>query len=314
LSFRIILDDPASHDSFDHVCAVETFLDGMLDCVTLHQISAFADTLMDSLDVHALCPSQIGATGRVLRPGDDYAWDLVIQPDGRIVAAGHVNPGGFALLRLMANGTPDPSFGVGGTVVTNFGLGPTNGEARALILQPDGRLVAAGFRYGAPPNVTDVAMARYLPDGALDTSFGSAGTVVTTVAQRAFEATALALRTDGRLVVAGTTHEVDATAYGYGFFLAGYLAEKHALALADVEEVVREIGTELSADHPRAPVMVLPTAQQRAAGEEAVSVDFPSLAATVDRIDGNIDVILDMLQSIVRPSGRDKHGAKSGGS
>jgi len=97
--------------------------------------------------------------------------------------------------------------------------------------------------------------------------------------------------------------------------LSGYLAEKHALTLADVDEVAKEIGSELSADPPRAPVMVLPTAQHRAGGGgEPVSMDFASLAATVDRMDGNIEVILDMLQSIVRPRGRDKSGAKSGGS
>ncbi|MCU0765120.1 MAG: ATPase, partial [Burkholderiaceae bacterium] len=96
--------------------------------------------------------------------------------------------------------------------------------------------------------------------------------------------------------------------------LSGYLAEKHALGLADVDEVAKEIGTELSADPPRAPVMVLPTAQRAAAGGEPVSMDFASLAATVDRMDGNIEVILDLLQSIVRPSGRDRTGTKSGGS
>ncbi len=97
--------------------------------------------------------------------------------------------------------------------------------------------------------------------------------------------------------------------------LAGYLAEKHTISVADVEEVQQELKGELSADAPRAPVMVLPTAQQRAGDAgEPVSMDFASLAATVDRMDGNIEVILDMLQSIVRPAGRDKPGAKSGGS
>jgi hypothetical protein len=43
-------------------------------------------------------------------------------------------------------------------------------------------------------------------------------------------------------------------------------------------------------------------------------MDFASLAATIDRMDGNIEVILDMLQSIVRPKGRDRTGTKSGGS
>lgn len=96
--------------------------------------------------------------------------------------------------------------------------------------------------------------------------------------------------------------------------LAGYLAEKHALTRADVEEVASEIGSELSADPPRAPVMVLPVAQRASGNGEPASVDLGSLAATIDRMDGNIEVILDMLQSIVRPRGRDKSGPKSGGS
>jgi putative secretion ATPase (PEP-CTERM system associated) len=95
--------------------------------------------------------------------------------------------------------------------------------------------------------------------------------------------------------------------------LAGYLAEKHALAPEDVDEVVREISTELSADPPRAPVMVLPTAQHRAGGGEHGPMDFASLAATVDRIDGNVQELLDMVQSIVRPPKGGKGGARSGG-
>jgi putative secretion ATPase (PEP-CTERM system associated) len=94
--------------------------------------------------------------------------------------------------------------------------------------------------------------------------------------------------------------------------LAGFLSEKHQLTAADAEEVIKELSTELSADAPRAPVVVLPGAQ-RPAGEP-VSGDFASLAATVDRMDSNINVILDLLQSIVRPARTDKPGAKSGGS
>jgi hypothetical protein len=94
--------------------------------------------------------------------------------------------------------------------------------------------------------------------------------------------------------------------------LAGFLSEKHQLTAADAEEVIKELSTELSADAPRAPVVVLPGAH-RPAGEP-VSGDFASLAATVDRMDSNINVILDLLQSIVRPARTDKPGAKSGGS
>jgi putative secretion ATPase (PEP-CTERM system associated) len=94
--------------------------------------------------------------------------------------------------------------------------------------------------------------------------------------------------------------------------LAGFLSEKHQLTAADAEEVIKELSTELSADAPRAPVVVLPGAQR--SGGEPVSGDFASLAATVDRMDSNINVILDLLQSIVRPARTDKPGAKSGGS
>ncbi len=94
--------------------------------------------------------------------------------------------------------------------------------------------------------------------------------------------------------------------------LAGYLAEKHELTPNDVDEVAREISTEISADPARAPVVVLPGTHRTSA--EPVSADFAALAATVDRMDNNINLILDLLQSIVRPPRREKANAKSGGS
>lgn len=170
--------------------------------------------------------ASFGAGGIVIQaigPGDEFASALAIQPDGRLVAAGHTDTGGFALLRLLANGSPDPSFGSGGIVVTDFGVGPANGEARALILQPDGRLLAAGMRYSGLPGDSDVALARYLPDGSLDASFGSGGKVVTSVDGRAYDAYALALRPDGRILAAGMTQEIHASSWC--FFLARYLSD-----------------------------------------------------------------------------------------
>jgi hypothetical protein len=91
--------------------------------------------------------------------------------------------------------------------------------------------------------------------------------------------------------------------------LAGFLGEKHVLSVADTDEVARELSLELSADVQRAPVVVLPAAP-RSTGE-AVSVDFASLAATIDRMAGNVDLVLDLLQSIVRPSAKEKGGSKA---
>jgi uncharacterized delta-60 repeat protein len=69
-----------------------------------------------------------------------------LQPDGKIVAAGAPQPNGFhppqefAVARYRANGTLDPAFGTGG--VAKAGLLPAG--ASAAVLQPDGKIVAAG--------------------------------------------------------------------------------------------------------------------------------------------------------------------------
>ena len=121
---------------------------------------------------------------------------LVLQPDGKLVAAGY-SGAGFALARYDRHGRLDPSFGSGGTVTTSIGKGAV---AHALLLQPDGKLVAAGSS-GSSPN-RRLALARYDRNGHLDPSFGSGGTTAIPIGKDAV-AQALVRRPDGKLVVAG---------------------------------------------------------------------------------------------------------------
>ena len=98
---------------------------------------------------------------------------LVLQPDGKIVAAGgsiYGGGGGFALARYNANGSLDTSFGSGGTETT--AIGPVEDNVRALALQPDGRIVAAGYSSTSDSGLL-FAVARFDANGSLDTSFGS---------------------------------------------------------------------------------------------------------------------------------------------
>jgi len=130
----------------------------------------------------------------------DTARALVVQGT-KLVAAGSGTavPGGlgaFALARYNPDGTLDTSFGIGGRVTTDF---PGGGDANALAVQADGKLVAAGATGG------DFALARYNPDGSLDTSFGTGGTVTTDFAGSVDIANALIVQADGRLVAAGST-------------------------------------------------------------------------------------------------------------
>src|SRR5262245_14652956 len=74
--------------------------------------------------------------------GTVSATSVVVQADGKLVLAGSSSRGDFVLLRYTANGALDPSFGGDGVVTTD--LGGCCEFANALVLQPDGKLVAAG--------------------------------------------------------------------------------------------------------------------------------------------------------------------------
>jgi uncharacterized delta-60 repeat protein len=191
--------------------------------------------------------------------GRDSIYALTLQTVGgetRIVAAG--GEGDFSVARYLANGTLDPSFGVGGTgkvaalmgstigaaravrvtadnklvvaghvshdfalvrldadgkVDASFGLSPTPGrvvtpvqtsnwdEAQGLAIESDGRLVVAGWAYEGNSSAGNFAVVRYQPDGALDTTFGGTGIVLTPVAQgtKPDQASAVLLQTDDRI-------------------------------------------------------------------------------------------------------------------
>lgn len=136
----------------------------------------------------------------------DAALDMVIQPDGQIVVAGSArntdSNADFALARYNRDGSLDASFGSGGKVTTDF-LNIFD-QANALVLQPDGKIVAAGITRDQMDRV-DFAMARYNSDGSLDASFGSAGRVVSDFGGGVDAARGIAIQPDGRIVAAGAS-------------------------------------------------------------------------------------------------------------
>ncbi len=104
------------------------------------------------------------------------AWAVAIDGSGRILVGGgaywtsgtgkkQTTQTDFTLIRLLPNGTLDSTFGSGGMVHTDFGN--PNDVAFELLLQDDGNIVLAG-----QSGLNCLAMVRYLPTGALDTTFG----------------------------------------------------------------------------------------------------------------------------------------------
>ena len=170
--------------------------------------------------------SDFGSGGTVIGP-EGGAESLAIQPDGKIVAAGTgpvtYPPYAFELVRFYVDGTLDMSFGSEGILQTPLGYAAA---AHDVVLQPDGKIVAAGASVpgipppppppppapppppppGPPPLPWQMTLVRYNADGSLDLSFGSGGVVRTALGYSA-EISDLGLRPDGKIVVAGQTVE-----------------------------------------------------------------------------------------------------------
>jgi uncharacterized delta-60 repeat protein len=154
--------------------------------------------------------------------GDGYsATALALQPDGRIIAAGRNFSAGsdIALVRYLANGTLDPIFGDNGRVLAD--LGQTE-QVNGLVLQQDGRLVTAGSLTNSLGE-RSFLVARFEQSGALDTTFSGVGYVITDVSGNAFSsAFALALQSNGRIVVAGHARDSEGSS---DFALTRYFAQ-----------------------------------------------------------------------------------------
>ncbi|MEA2330078.1 MAG: hypothetical protein QOH58_216 [Thermoleophilaceae bacterium] len=145
--------------------------------------------------------------------GNEAAFALALQPDGKIVVGGGNSSGMPIVWRLLANGGNGPenggldtSFAADGSAELNVGLGMDAGE---IALQPDGRILVAS-RIGIAPS-RDVAVLRLLANGgpgtvngALDPSFDTDGLARIDVGGDE-SVSGIALRPDGKVVVAGYT-------------------------------------------------------------------------------------------------------------
>jgi uncharacterized delta-60 repeat protein len=147
------------------------------------------------------------------------ASDIVLQQDGKIIAAGYTQTfttdDDFALVRYNSDGSLDTTFASGGTLTTDFFGGAD--QVKAVALQPDGKIVVAGSTV-SPSRFTDFAFARYDSDGSLDTSFGIGGKVTVSFLDRFSQATDLALQSDGSIVAVG--HAFHSGDFTFAFALA----------------------------------------------------------------------------------------------
>jgi uncharacterized delta-60 repeat protein len=168
--------------------------------LTRHHPDGSLDT---SFGTNGIATTDLGGAG-------DRAFDAALLSDGGIVAVGRTDAAGvqrtdFGVVRYGPDGAPNSAFGTGGIVRTDIrGQGD---QANAVAVQPDGRILVAGFATSASGIDSDFALARYNPDGTLDQSFGTAGIVTTDLGTRSDDARAIAIQPDGRIVLAGSAGE-----------------------------------------------------------------------------------------------------------
>ena len=129
--------------------------------------------------------------------GGAYSVRLHALKYGTLLVAGAVDDGGFAVVRYRRNGTLDPRFGTRGKVRTS--LPSSTSSVEDLIVDDQGRIVVAGIL-----NNDEFVLVRYTRSGALDTSFGDDGVLITRESlPEAASAGTVRVQSNGRLVVAG---------------------------------------------------------------------------------------------------------------
>jgi len=134
--------------------------------------------------------------------GREYTGVAVLQSDGKIVVGGEQSISGtdFIIARLNTDGSLDTTFGApNGYVVTDLG---GSDSIYGLAILPDGRIVAAGSSYSTD---SDLAIARYNPNGSLDTTFAAPNGYQVIDLPNEQNGNNITLQADGAIVLAGST-------------------------------------------------------------------------------------------------------------
>lgn len=146
-----------------------------------------------------------GGIAKFAYPQTGQLQTLAVQPDNKLLLGGYTSVDAYtvaALVRLQANGAPDPTFGNGGAVTTDF----FSHEASfySLVTQADGKIVAAGVA-GPAINQSYFALARFNANGSADLSFSADGKTTETFSNALSFCGSLILKNDGNVVAIGTT-------------------------------------------------------------------------------------------------------------
>jgi uncharacterized delta-60 repeat protein len=192
------------HDT-GYAVAIQT--DGKIVVVGDSDIGSNGDIALARYNTNGTLDVTFDTDGKIttaIGSGDDEGKAIAIQSDGKIVVSGRSYNSSnydFTLVSYETNGALDSSFGTGGKITTAIGSG--NDEGYAMVIQADGKIVVVGYSNNSTD--TDIALARYGTNGALDSTFGTGGKITTSIGTGYGRGYAVAIQTDGKIVVVGSS-------------------------------------------------------------------------------------------------------------
>jgi uncharacterized delta-60 repeat protein len=169
------------------------------------------------INANGTADTSFGNNGIASGNGGGEADQMAFQPDGKIVITATAEPVWTyiaSIIRLNANGTLDSGFGVNGRRDIG-GMGSGFGDIRlggGVALQPDGKIVLAGWTWAEAFFNSGLFLARLNTDGSLDTSFSSDGIIVHDLSPTMDRSTDIAVQGDGKILISGTRGDSTAIA------------------------------------------------------------------------------------------------------
>jgi uncharacterized delta-60 repeat protein len=197
--------------SWDMLTDMHIQNDGKILVVGSTEARGFQDFVLVRYNSDGTIDSGFGDAGKVFTDvengSEDYAGPLQIQSDGKILLAGSAylpNHADFILVRYATSGTLDETFGTNGKVVTDIGT-DSEDQVTAMQIQSDGKILVAG--YSNANGSEDFSILRFTLSGALDTSFGVNGKVLTDINSNSHDyARSLQIQNDGKILVSGYSY------------------------------------------------------------------------------------------------------------
>lgn len=199
---RVFLDSTSD----DRGVAAAIQADGKIVVVGESNLFGTADVQLLRFNSNGSSDASFSGNGRRVYDepaAEDHGLAVAIQSNGKIVVAGYTNLFGsndILLLRFQSDGSLDSTFdGDGRRIVT----GPGDDRAQAVVIQPDGKIVVAGYTNVQGSN--DFFLLRFNTNGSLDSSFDGDGRVILSGLGNDRAQAVVLQPLDGKIIVAGST-------------------------------------------------------------------------------------------------------------